>query len=192
MPIYAISRSRLQYLGSIIPLFRLKHSLFESLVLTIHSSKFHSEDNQVDTYFQEQFLFERFLEFLQVPSLRPLITFSEAGDALGFVDYFNGLDSETSSYYYKYKIKLYDINRRKYVVFPKKEEGKGELKKLYLVHYNGFVFPTNKAKMETIREREAPAERFKHLMPIGNESDEDKHSDIELNLAYTFRKDQPN
>jgi hypothetical protein len=39
MPIYAISRARCQYLSSIIPLFRFKHSLFEALISSIHESE---------------------------------------------------------------------------------------------------------------------------------------------------------
>ena len=36
MPLYAISRPRVQYLGASIPLFRFKRSLFEALISSIH------------------------------------------------------------------------------------------------------------------------------------------------------------
>jgi hypothetical protein len=36
MSLYAISRARVQYLGSCIPLFRFRHALFEALIATIH------------------------------------------------------------------------------------------------------------------------------------------------------------
>ena len=39
MPLYAISRARVQYLSSCIPLFRFKHSLFEALISSIHESE---------------------------------------------------------------------------------------------------------------------------------------------------------
>lgn len=39
MPLYAISRARVQYLSSCIPLFRFKHSLFEALIASIHESE---------------------------------------------------------------------------------------------------------------------------------------------------------
>jgi len=44
---------------------------------------------------------------------------------------------------------LYDINQRKFVI-----ENENPCKECYLVHYNGFVFGANFAKMIIIRERE--------------------------------------
>ena len=38
MPLYAISRARVQHLSPCIPLFRFKHSLFEALMSSIHES----------------------------------------------------------------------------------------------------------------------------------------------------------
>ena len=39
MMIYAISRARVQYLSSCIPLFRFKHCLFEALISSIHEGE---------------------------------------------------------------------------------------------------------------------------------------------------------
>lgn len=39
MMLYAISRARVQYLSSCVPLFRFKHCLFEALISSIHESE---------------------------------------------------------------------------------------------------------------------------------------------------------
>lgn len=51
MPLYAISRARIQYIGGSIPLFRFRHALFEALISIIHErdikpNSFYSDDRQ--------------------------------------------------------------------------------------------------------------------------------------------------
>lgn len=54
MSIYSISRARVQYLGSSVPLLRFKHCLFEALMSSIHQysikpvTKF-KEDELIDS-----------------------------------------------------------------------------------------------------------------------------------------------
>jgi len=48
-------------------------------------------------------------------------------------------------------VEFYDVNQRKFIVKGRLQKG---IQKVYLVHYNGFVFPTNRTKMQIIRERE--------------------------------------
>ena len=49
MPLYAISRARVQYVGSCIPLFRFKHSLFEALMSSIHESEIRPAYSDLET-----------------------------------------------------------------------------------------------------------------------------------------------
>lgn len=49
MPLYAISRARVQYLSSCIPLFRFKHSLFEALITSIHESEIRPAFSDLET-----------------------------------------------------------------------------------------------------------------------------------------------
>ena len=155
MPLYAISRAKVQYLGSCVPLFRFKHSLFEALICSIHenkirptyadletlsknvstahliSKKHHRMDSfqhtEFSNYFEqhevlqdpikhERFLMGKFLEFMSHPHLKPLLLLSVRGDTLNFVHHFNSLTETECPYYSRYKVFLYDINQRRFVV----------------------------------------------------------------------------
>ena len=96
MLLYAISRARVQYIGSCIPLFRFKHSLFEALITSIFENEMRPSaeeerlinvdlnKNSADNYFafcnsnevlqvpiiQERFLLTKFLEFMSHPCLK--------------------------------------------------------------------------------------------------------------------------
>ena len=87
MPLYAISRARVQYLGATIPLFRFRHSLFEALISAIHEGDI--RPNYFEDYGQpelqnmlqepisnEKFLMKKYLEFMNHPFLRNLLIFS--------------------------------------------------------------------------------------------------------------------
>ena len=81
MPLYAISRARVQYLGASIPLFRFKHSLFEALISAVHEREI--RPNFLEDYggkpelknilqeplSHEKFLVKKYLEFLNHPYL---------------------------------------------------------------------------------------------------------------------------
>lgn len=83
LPIYAISRSRLQYLSSVLPFFKLQHSCFESLILAIFENKFSSEDqNLICSVKQEEFLMDRVIEFWMNEKLRPLLHMSYQGQTI--------------------------------------------------------------------------------------------------------------
>ena len=106
-----------------------------------------------------------------------MLLYSIRGDTLDFVSCFNRLTEDECPKYSNYKIGLYDINQRKYIVkvhskaiednISEISDGDGSNKRtlnsrpfkrteeISLVHYNGFVFGSNTAKMITIREREA-------------------------------------
>jgi len=159
MPLYAISRARVQYLGASIPLFRFRHSLFEALISAIHEGDI--RPNYFEDYNQpelqnmlqepishEKFLMKKYLEFMNHPFLRNLLIFSYQAEALKFVCYFNDLKEEQCPRYGKYKVQFYDINQRKFIV---QNDGGRDV---YIVHYNGFVFGANYPKMIIIRERE--------------------------------------
>ena len=123
---------------------------------------------------------QKYLEFMSHPLLKQLLLYSIKGETLNFVSAFNRLTEDECPKYSNYKIGLYDINQRRYIV---KVHGKaiednmseisdgnsnsnrGQLQKplkrteeISLVHYNGFVFGSNTARMITIREREANIE----------------------------------
>jgi hypothetical protein len=70
--------------------------------------------------------------------------------------------------YSQYKISLYDINQRKFII-----ENDKAPKECYLVHYNGLVFGANFAKMIIIREREV------QLSQLDEEEDSSKSSSEE-------------
>jgi hypothetical protein len=65
------------------------------------------------------------------------------------VRYFNSLSELSCPFYAQFKLNLYDINQRKFIIESEKAG-----RDLYIVHYNGFVFGANYAKMIIIRERE--------------------------------------
>jgi hypothetical protein len=96
-----------------------------------------------------------------------------SGDILKFVDYFNSLSERQCPWYSQFKIQLYDINQRRFVV--ERADGKD----IYIVHYNGFAFGTNLSKMIVIREREAPLQRDLEVV-LGDSSDISDQSDIEI------------
>lgn len=85
------------------------------------------------------------------------------GDTLGFVRFFNSISDLSCPLYSKYKISLYDINQRKFII-----ENDKAPKECYLVHYNGLVFGANFAKMIIIREREVQLSQL--------EEDDSSHS----------------
>lgn len=155
MSLYAISRARVQYLGSCIPLFRFRHALFEALIATIHEQDLRpnsgDEDvNQLQNPIQhEHFLIKKYLEFMSHPTLSKLLTLSLRGQTLEFVRAFNTISDQECPQYSKYKVSLYDINQRKFIISNERAT-----KECYLVHYNGVVFGANFAKMIIIRERE--------------------------------------
>ena len=62
---------------------------------------------------------------------------------------FNSISDQECPQYSKYKISLYDINQRRFIIGNERAA-----KECYLVHYNGLVFGANFAKMIIIRERE--------------------------------------
>ena len=156
MPLYAISRARVQYLSSCIPLFRFKHSLFEALISSIHESEIRPVYSDLETlaknvstahliskknqermnafqqteysnYFEqheilqdpiihERFLMGKFLEFMSHPMLKPLLQHSARGETLRFVETFNNLSETECPFYSRFKVCLYDINQRKFIV----------------------------------------------------------------------------
>ena len=65
---------------------------------------------------QERFLMQKFLEFMSHPLLKVLLLHSIRGDTSEFVSCFNRLTEDECPKYSKYKINLYDINQRKYIV----------------------------------------------------------------------------
>jgi hypothetical protein len=102
MSLFSISRARVQYLGSCIPLFKFVHSLFESLISAIfenqmkpmpyQDSNFDEKNNPLqEPIFQEKFLMKKFLEFLGNPFLRELLVLSYEGESEKFVHKFNSL-----------------------------------------------------------------------------------------------------
>jgi len=114
----------------------------------------------------------KFLEFMSHPHLKPLLLHSSRGETLAFVETFNNLGETECPFYSRFKVCLYDINQRKFVVqihptllesqddVSDQEEGRAQpstplSKEIYLVHYNGFVFGANFSKIIIIREREA-------------------------------------
>lgn len=69
------------------------------------------------------------------------------------------------------------MNQRKFIVKGRIEKG---LKKIYLVHYNGFIFPTNRTKMQIIREREDEEEQKLQMKNmLKNQNEEEKSEDME-------------
>jgi hypothetical protein len=82
--LYAISRARVQYLSSVVPLFRFKHCLFESLIATVHESDLRPsisddilEQNQLQFPVEhERILLQKFLEFSAHPVLSTLLQLS--------------------------------------------------------------------------------------------------------------------
>ena len=97
----------------------------------------------------EKFLLKKYLEFMSHPALEQLLLLSLNGDTMGFVRAFNTISDMACPYYSQFKISLYDINQRKFIVEADKAQ-----KECYLVHYNGLIFGANFAKMIIIRERE--------------------------------------
>ena len=119
----------------------------------------------------------KFLEFMSHPHLKPLLLYSARGETLPFVQCFNSLNETECPFYSKFKVCLYDINQRKFVVqvhptlldsqsahSDSEDDNKDKAgdtnktplaKEIYLVHYNGFVFGANFSKIIIIREREA-------------------------------------
>jgi len=99
------------------------------------------------------------------PTLSKLLNLSLKGDTLGFIRQFNSISDLSCPQYSKYKISLYDINQRKFII-----ENDKATKECYLVHYNGLVFGANFAKMIIIREREVQQSQQ-------DEEDSDKSED---------------
>lgn len=110
----------------------------------------------------------KFLEFMSHPHLKPLLLHSARGHTMAFVEHFNNLNERECPFYSKFKVCLYDINQRKYIVqiHPVSLESSQQSdeasqqqvapsKEIYLVHYNGLVFGANFSKIIIIREREA-------------------------------------
>ena len=166
MPLYAISRARVQYLGAVVPLFRFRHCLFESLMAAVHERdirpNFYEDYNKPEKanvlqepIMHEKILVKRYLEFMNNPFLAPLLTLSLNGDTVKFVEHFNRLDKSHCPFYSSYKVSLYDINQRKFII----EDTNG--KDIYMVHYNGFVFGTNYPKLIVIREKEPEKQESK-------------------------------
>lgn len=115
---------------------------------------------------------------------------------MAFVSCFNRLTETECPSYSKYKICLYDINQRKFIVQVHQTmldsddgkesdeqsqhddiEGNGYcsgIREIYLVHYNGFVFGANFAKMIIIREREAKEEEKESESSSDPSSDDEK------------------
>lgn len=59
-------------------------------------------------------MLQKLMEFNMNPTLKPIIDLSKAGKTLDFIETFNNLHS--GSLYSKYKITLYDINQRAFIV----------------------------------------------------------------------------
>lgn len=127
MSLYAISRARVQYLGAVIPLFKFRHSLFESLIASIHERdikpNFYEDYNKPDKSVQlqdpilhEKTLLNKFLEFSNNPFLQPLLSLSFNGQTIDFVKYFNTLTKTQSPFYGSYSLSLYDIDQRKFII----------------------------------------------------------------------------
>lgn len=83
MSLYAISRSRVQYLSSVVPILKFKHSLLESLIITIHESKIRKgknedleDNNNGDTSLQESFIVKKIIQFMQNNYLSKLVKLS--------------------------------------------------------------------------------------------------------------------
>ena len=83
------------------------------------------------------------------PTLSKLLILSLRGQTLDFVRAFNNISDQECPQYSKYKVSLYDINQRRFIISNERAT-----KECYLVHYNGVVFGANFAKMIIIRERE--------------------------------------
>jgi hypothetical protein len=64
----------------------------------------------------ERFLLQKYLEFMSHPPLKALLLHSIRGETLQFVECFNRLTEEECPQYSKFKISLYDINQRKFIV----------------------------------------------------------------------------
>jgi hypothetical protein len=122
---------------------------------------------------QESFLYHKYLEFTHSDLLRPLLDFSRLGDTDTFISYFNSLSLDTT--YGKFKICLYDINQRRLLIDPA-VASQETCKKVFLVHYNGYVFGTNHAKMFTIREREIGL----HESSSSSSSDEEFSEEVKV------------
>ena len=58
----------------------------------------------------------KFLEFMSHPQLKPLLMHSACGRTMAFVEHFNSLNETECPFYSKFKVCLYDINQRKFVV----------------------------------------------------------------------------
>ena len=116
MPVYAISKARIQYLGASIPLFKFRHSLFEGLICAIHGSEIKPNENSLfdcklqEPILQEKVLVSKIIEFLNNPFLKPLIELSLENKCVKFVDYFNSLTQTQSPFYSEYRLWFYDIN----------------------------------------------------------------------------------
>eukprot|EP00347_Sterkiella_histriomuscorum_P001027 403373619 len=181
LTLFAISRARIQYLGQNIPIFKLKHSLFEALMSSLHPEEVTplTDSNlnicREDRQKQENFMIRKLIEFYSNDHLRILVDLSFKGRTIEFIEAFNHLDENQSPWYSKYKISLYDINIRRFVSLQPAEG-----MEIYLVHYNGFVFGTNYAKLMVIRERESSVNHKKGKISIFDEDE-----DFELNIAVS-------
>ena len=126
--------------------------LFEALISAIHPEDVTPEGDNLtqlsphDLLKQEKTLYHRFIEFTLTPHLAALLNLSQFGMTEQFVEFFNEIKEGE---YSKHKLSLYDINQRKFII-----DNSTHPRKAFLVHYNGYVFGTNHAKMFTIRERE--------------------------------------
>jgi hypothetical protein len=83
MPIYAISRARIQYLGQNVPFFKYQHSLFEALISALHPDDVSPLDTDnvtnltsMDISRQEKNMYRYYIIFRANPILRPLLDMS--------------------------------------------------------------------------------------------------------------------
>jgi len=79
-------------------------------------SYFNSYEVLQEPIAHERFLLGKFLEFMSHPPMKPLLLHSIRGDTFEFVECFNRLTEAECPQYSKYKISLYDINQRKFVI----------------------------------------------------------------------------
>jgi len=83
MPLYGISRARIQYLGQNVPFFRFQHSLFEALISALHPEEVSPTDTDNvtdltsrDLVRQEKSLYKRYIQFKQSRVLNLLLELS--------------------------------------------------------------------------------------------------------------------
>jgi hypothetical protein len=76
------------------------------------------QNNEIlqDPITHERFLLRKYLEFMSHPPLKALLLFSIKGETVPFIECFNRLTEEECPHYSKFKISLYDINQRKFII----------------------------------------------------------------------------